>query len=236
VAGAGTYPLLAIARGAPTVIYGLCKPPDYGYAGAPLIPLRRFERYGDLVRYPMDVDSGPLDEVLHAAARDDRAILDWKRRWIGESFDGPVAAALIERLIRGEDQAPSLERFRSFVTVAFAEELRQRPELLAAYVRAYAPEADATLAVWGPGIPDQQLLAQTEAALADAGLDPDVLPDVVLIPHGNLPLLDALLARRADAVLSDWPPVGQLGALQRFDAGEVPALAALHARRVRVAA
>ncbi len=153
--------------------------------------------------------------------------LAWKRRWIGEPFDGPHTVALIEQLVYGEEPAPSLAQSRSALTVAFAEELHEHPELLADYVRCFGPEADATLAVWGPGIPEQQLLAHTLAAVERAGLHPDALPDVVLIPHGNLPAVDRMLAERAGAVLSSWPPAGRLGELPRFSAAaQLPALAA----------
>ncbi len=227
VAGDGTYPAMAVARGVPTVIYGQFSPTSFGAEGEPAAPLRSLHLYEDLARYPMDAADGPLDEVLHAAARDDRAIADWRRRWIGEPFHGSTVATVIERLVRGGEPMPSLQDCRRFVTVAFAEEIHERPELLAAYVRHFGPEDDATLVLWAPGVPARQLLADVKATAVGAGLELDKLPDVLLMPEGDLPAVDALLADRAVAVLSAWPPVGRLGTLPVFDAEQAVSLRAL---------
>jgi hypothetical protein len=224
VAGYGTYPAMAVARGVPTVMYGQCVPSGYGIEGEPVVPLRSLHRYEHLVRYPIDVADGPLDEVLDAAARDDRVIADWRRRWIGEPFDGPTVAALIERLVRGGEPVPSLQDARGFVTVAFAEEIYEHPELLAAYVRHFGPKDDATLVLWAPGVPARQLLADVQATAARAGLELDGLPDVLLMPDGDLSAIDGLLAEGGAAVLSAWPRAGRLGALPAFDAQHLPGL------------
>ncbi len=55
-----------------------------------------------------------------------------------------------------------------------------------------------------------------QEAIELAGLDDDALPDVLLLPLPGSPEVDALLAARATARLSDWPAVGKLGAVPRF--------------------
>ena len=236
VAAIGTYPAIAVARGVPTVMYGQCGPAVYGVDDGQLAAPSRLQRYEDLVRFPLDAADGPLDEMLHAAARDDRAIAEWRRRWIGEQFHGPSVAALIERLVRSRQSLPSLEDCRGFVTVAFADEIHERPELLAAYVRHFGPEDDATLVLWGAGVPGEQLLSDVEATVARIGLKLNGLPDMLLMPDGDLPGVDRLLADRAGAVLSGWPPVGRLGALPTHDAQRVPELRALQQSAAPLAA
>ena len=46
--------------------------------GEELCTLRNVDRYGDYMRYPFDVADGPLDEVVHAAARSEEPIAEWQ--------------------------------------------------------------------------------------------------------------------------------------------------------------
>ena len=57
------------------------------YPGEPPVPLRTADRYVDFMRYPFAAEDGPLDEILHAAARSAAPIADWKRRFIGAPLD-----------------------------------------------------------------------------------------------------------------------------------------------------
>lgn len=218
VAGAGSFPSQAIARGIPTVMYGQLDPPQYGLADEPIVPLRRAERYSDYIRYPFDVTDGPLDEVLHEAARSDAPIADWRRRFIGTPLDPSAFAARLERLTRGGPEAVELDETRPFTVVAFADELLERPELLAAYSAQFGPDDDATLVVWGVGLDAEPLLATAQLTAAAAGVADEALPDVLLLPQPGSPEVDRTLADRADAVLSEWPGAGRLGGLPRFGA------------------
>ena len=47
-------------------------------------------------------------------------------------------------------------------------------------------------------------------------MDADRLPDVLLAPLPGSPAVDAALAERADALLSEWPAAGRIGALPKF--------------------
>jgi hypothetical protein len=220
VAGAGSFPTLAIARGIPTVMSGQLNPPQYGLPDEPILPLRRTERYADYVRYPFDVADGPLDEVLHAAARGEAPIAEWKRRFVGAPFHPDDFAARLERLVRATPQPVELDATRGFTVVAFADELLERPELLASYAERFGPDDDATLVVWGVGVEADVLLAMVQVAVEAAGVGDDRQPDILLLPLPGSPEVDRVLAERARAVLSEWPPVGRLGGLPRFGGAE----------------
>jgi hypothetical protein len=219
VAGVGTFPWLSIARGVPTVQYGQDHVLTKGEPGEQRVELRHFARYHGYLRYPFDTADGPLDELLHAAARSEDPILAWKRRFIGDAFDLRHYVELVERIVGGALPAPRLDPTRRFTVTAFVDEVHECPELLATYARCFGPDDDATLVLWGPGYPAGLLLETAEAAVAAAGLDGDRLPDVLLAPLPGGPQSDAVLAERSAAVLSDWPGAGRLGQLPRFGVG-----------------
>lgn len=113
VAGVGTYPCLAIARGVPTVMYGQFAAARYGLPDEEAKPLRSLEKYHDIVRYPIDADGmRPLNSLIPYACHSDEPIRDWKRSWIGEPFD-PIAfvsmvEAWIPQLLAARELLPSL--------------------------------------------------------------------------------------------------------------------------------
>jgi hypothetical protein len=214
VGGDGTFPTLAIARGVPTVIYGQATL-VLGLPGEKPATLRRPGLYMDYIRYPFDVADGPLDEVIHAAARSDAPIANWRRRFLGEPLDARVAVAAIEGIVAGE-AAVQIDPTRRFTTLALADELVEHPELLRSYVDTVAAGDDASLLVAAPGLTADALLSLTEAAIEAAGLDIDALPDALLAPLPGSPAAYAALAERADALLSEWPPAGPIGCLPHF--------------------
>ena len=218
VAGEGTFPSLAIARGVPTVIYAQTLPATYGTPGEEVKPLLRPERYRDYVRFPFDATDGPLDEILHAAAQSEEPIADWKRRFIGRPFDPQAFASLVERMVYELPSRPQIDETRSLTVAAFADELLERPELLAGFVDRYGPEDDASLIIWGPGLEADALLDAVQRVVGASGVDEDRLPDVLLLPLPGTTVVDRALAERADALLSEWPTAGQVGELPRWTA------------------
>jgi hypothetical protein len=218
VAGEGTFPSLAIARGVPTVIYAQTLPATYGVPGEQSVPLLRAERYRDYVRFPFDVADGPLDEVIHAAARSEAPIADWKRRFIGQPFDAQRFVALMERMVLEPAAPPVIDATRGFTVAAFADELLERPALLAGFADSFGPDDDASLVVWGPGVEGDALLETVQQAIYGAGIDENRLPDVLLLPLPGTPAVDRALAERADALLSEWPVAGLVGELPRYGA------------------
>jgi hypothetical protein len=100
VAGMGTFPAIAVARGVPTVMYGQVEPKGYGIKGEPVIPLGHPELYRDLVTFPFDALGGsPLDKTIAWATESDTLIQEWKRNWVGEPFDAARFVALLERIV-----------------------------------------------------------------------------------------------------------------------------------------
>jgi hypothetical protein len=236
VAADGTFPALAVARGVPTVVYGQAAGSSIGLPGEKLVAPRRGHRYLEYIRYPFDVADGPLEETLATAAASEAPIADWKRRFIGKAFDERAFVALIERIAGGPQTPAHVDPTRRFTTLAFADELVERPELLATYTSRFTLEDDASLVLWAPGVDANALLALAEAAIEASGIDADRLPDMLLAPLPGSPEVDALLARRADAVLSQWPRVGRIGKLPRFGVDDGEALTAAAGAAARLSA
>jgi hypothetical protein len=214
VAAEGTFPTIAIAQGVPAVIYSEFVV-ALGLKDHEIIFPNRLALYEDYARYPFSCDSGDIESIVREAALSEQPIADYKRRFIGEQFHALKFVETFERIIN-DPQPTRIDATRSRTTVAFAEELIERPDLLRAYVDTVAPADDATLVLWAPALDADALLATAELALEKAGIDGDKLPDVLLTPLPGSPQTEALLAERATAVLSGWPAVGGLGALPRF--------------------
>ncbi len=223
VAGDGTYPMLAIARGIPTVLSMTISEEErpsqlaFGLPGETAVERRNYDRYRDYMRYPFDMSCGPVDEVLHAAARSEEPILHYKRRFVGEPVDVQHISRTVERLVAGGPPA-AIDETRGFTVTALADELRERPELLRTYVQHFGPQDDASLILWGPGLEADALLALAQETIVAAGIDDAQLGDVLLLPGPGSAAVDAALAERSDALLSDWPAVGRLGAVPRYEA------------------
>jgi len=218
VAGEGTFPHLSIARGVPTVVYAQGYPAMYGTPGEQPTSLRRPERYLDYLRYPFDAADGPLDEILHAAASSEHPIADWKRRFVGAAFDPLAFVAMIDRTVLEQPAPPVIDDTRGLTVAGFADEMLERPELLASFADRFGPDDDATLILWGPGLDAPALLQTVQQAAAAAGLADDALPDVLLLPLPGTPAVDRCIADRADALLSEWPAAGRVGELPRWRA------------------
>jgi FkbM family methyltransferase len=111
---------------------------------------------------------------------------------------------------------------RSFVTVAYARELIEAPELLGAYAARFGDADDATLVLYAPDEDPALVAAALRAALAQAGADgpegPDLMALIVPAAQG-----DPVVAAAAHAVLSRRSP---LGAVPRFDETSVDRLRA----------
>jgi hypothetical protein len=229
VAGAGTFPALAIARGVPTVIYRHGAPAMYGFPNERPSPLLRLDRYEDYLRYPFDPDDGPLDEVVHAAALSEEPIKTWKRRFIGTPFDDAAMVAIVEGIVQGTPGPPTVDA-RRFRVAAFADEVLERPELFARYASCFGPDDDATLVVWGPGLGEASLRAMMRDATVAAGLDERRLPHMAVLAYADALDADRFLAEFADGLLSEWPRLGHIAALPWYGAEEVEGLRTMATR------
>ncbi|MDA0183511.1 hypothetical protein OJ997_24595 [Solirubrobacter phytolaccae] len=215
VAADGTYPTIAVARGVPTVVYGQGVM-AIGFPGeTPKLMPDRPELYWDYAQYPYDLANGDLETLVRTAARTEATA--WRRRYVGEDFDPLKFVRLVERIMSEDPDAPvHIDETRSHTTLALADELVENPALLKAYCNTYGPEDDASLLLWAPGVPAEELLAMAETAIETSGVDPNRLPDMLLAPLAGSPKVDAALAERADTLLSEWPAAGRIGALPRF--------------------
>jgi FkbM family methyltransferase len=111
---------------------------------------------------------------------------------------------------------------RSFVTVAYARELIEAPELLGAYAARFAAGDDATLVLYAPDEDPALVAAALQATLAQAEADgadaPDLMALIVPAAEG-----DPFVAAAANALLSRR---SELGAVPRFDETSVDRLRA----------
>jgi SAM-dependent methyltransferase len=113
-----------------------------------------------------------------------------------------------------EWEAPqSQSELRTFVVATRAEELRARPELLAAYVAHIGHEDDATLAILATEESDADAISAALDGLAMRDGGPDLLLLHVPAPDGEV-----ALAERAGALLTGRRVSGPLARLPRVDA------------------
>ena len=148
VAAEGTFPTIAIAQGVPRSSTASSSTRS-GMPGDEILfperrPLRGLRPLSVLVR------RGLIEDVIREAALSDEPIAAYKRRFIGEPYQPRTFVELFERVIT-DPQPTRLDATRARTTVAFAEELVDRPQLLSAYVDAVSPADDATLVLWAPG-------------------------------------------------------------------------------------
>jgi len=96
VVGAGSVAAAAIASGKPTVMLGQTNLADY-VNGSYCWP-NNTDLYADLLRYPLDVEYGELDELIVAACDGDDGAAEWRDRFVGD--DGTLEAIrLLEQLV-----------------------------------------------------------------------------------------------------------------------------------------
>jgi hypothetical protein len=113
---------------------------------------------------------------------------------------------------------------RDFAVLAFADELVERPELLAAYGRTFGARDNATLAIDAPGWDDARAEKLLSPVLVAAGIDGDDCADLLALPVPHDPDHERTLARRVHAILSERAADGAFAAAQRFTTETVPAL------------
>jgi hypothetical protein len=96
VVAAGTMAAAAVACGKPTVMLGQDNFQDYVDGSYP--QAARPELYRNLLRYPLDVDDGDLDDLIRQTCAGDPGAAEWRERFVGD--DGAEAAVqLLEELV-----------------------------------------------------------------------------------------------------------------------------------------
>jgi glycosyltransferase involved in cell wall biosynthesis len=146
-----------------------------------------------------------------------------------DPFNHEARAALAAAHTGGATAEPALP-FRDFAVLAFADELVERPELLAAYGRAFGSADNATLAIYAPGWDDARAAELLPPVLAAAGIDGDDCADLLALTVPRDPENERSLAARVQAVLSDRRPDGAFAAARTFPTDGVPELRELAER------
>jgi hypothetical protein len=116
---------------------------------------------------------------------------------------------------------------RRFVTLAFAEELLQHRELLAAYGARFDGNADATLAIDASTLLPAAAGQALGALVSDLGLNADGTAHLIAVLGPIDASVRAGLPARADALLTMRESATAAAAVPAFDAGTIDALHAL---------
>lgn len=82
-----TFAYMSISRGKPTIMMGEFKPPSSGHTDETFITVKSWDKYKELMMYPIDLLVGKTSEIIERAIRSDDEIQVWKRLFIGKPFD-----------------------------------------------------------------------------------------------------------------------------------------------------
>lgn len=92
-----TFAYIAIARGKPTLMMSEETPPRNGGSEETMKFVDSWDKYKDMLMYPLDILS--VDDtmgLIRRACASDADIADWRRRIIGESFNGKNVVHVVE--------------------------------------------------------------------------------------------------------------------------------------------
>ena len=122
------------------------------------------------------------------------------------------------------------------MVLAYADELIEAPELLAAYAQAVSAADGAVLAIYAPDWEPAALAAALEGPIAAAGLDADGGPELVAYAIPRDADSELAIAHRLDAVLSASAPTGAFAALPHLGGADGELLTEIVRRRARAVA
>jgi glycosyltransferase involved in cell wall biosynthesis len=121
---------------------------------------------------------------------------------------------------------------RALAVLAFADELVETPELLAAFAARIGAEDPVTLVLWSGDEPAEGAAARLQAAVAARGFGDEVwAPDLMVL--GSAAARAEQVGSSVDAVLSARPAEGAFAAPARFAGDQLGALETVLARRLR---
>jgi hypothetical protein len=98
VIGHQTFAYLALARGKPVLMMGEDIPPRTVVHGA-VAYVKSWEKYADLLAYPLDILAGDAAEMIAKACKRNTAVAAWYKKFIGEPFDGSAFVKKLENYI-----------------------------------------------------------------------------------------------------------------------------------------
>ena len=97
VVGHQTIAYIAVARGVPTVMMGEWHTPRLGGTEEKLVNVRSWDKYKDLMMYPLDILAEEDTMALFdRAILSDCDIAEWRERLIGKPFDGEHFVDVLE--------------------------------------------------------------------------------------------------------------------------------------------
>jgi len=76
-------------------MFGEDTPPRDGINDASLVFVKSWEKYADLMMFPLDALNGDIGQLIETASTTDIPIAQWRERFIGRPFD---PAYFVERL------------------------------------------------------------------------------------------------------------------------------------------
>jgi hypothetical protein len=112
---------------------------------------------------------------------------------------------------------------RSFAVLAYADEVVERPALLAGYAEHFSAADPATLVLYAPGADEASEGSRIEAAMTAAGLGEDA-PDMILLTAAATAESEAAICANASALLSDRRGGGPFALLPRCGVADVAEL------------
>ena len=92
-----THAYLAIARGVPTLMIAEWTPTHIGGSEAALEYIASWDKYKDIMMYPLDfLTDEPADVLFKHAIESDRCIAEWRSRMIGKPFEANHFVDVVE--------------------------------------------------------------------------------------------------------------------------------------------
>lgn len=82
-----TFAYLAVSRGVPTLMMGERHPPRWGGSDKELRFAKSWDKYRDLLSYPLDILEDDPKSLADIATSSDRYIIQWRERMIGRQFE-----------------------------------------------------------------------------------------------------------------------------------------------------
>ncbi|HWB23113.1 MAG TPA: glycosyltransferase [Gaiellaceae bacterium] len=169
--------------------------------------------------------------IRDVARRDEQVRAGWATmhtRWHGRWPEQLPGGAPVLPEPPAPEPALEVGQLRSFVALAFADELIANPGLLAAYADHVGPDDEITLAIYAPDQDPATVERELSAAIAAAGIDDARCPDLLAIATPGSPETEFQLAGSADAIFSNretGSPFEQLAWFGMNDLSELRGLA-----------
>jgi len=99
VIGTETYAYLAIARGKPTLMMAENVPPRIGNSQDNFDYVKSWDKYRDIMEYPLDSAVGNLWDTMQSACKPREDVSSWRERMIGDPFSPTNFIKIVKQYI-----------------------------------------------------------------------------------------------------------------------------------------